>query len=459
MREILRSLMVCATLSVVACGEKTTEIETPRAVVTSGPTAVELIPGGAKYIVYSVERLGGFEGSVQLSVNNVPTGVTAKFEPPIIDNASFISKLEIAVSPTASSGTYTINTIATGSGVQSTEIPVTITIVVPDISIAAVGGTLSMEQGKSSSVTLDLTRVGGFGGVVGLSVVNVPDGLTASLSSATLRSGDANATLTLTAELDAPVGNKSIVINASSPGIPTKSITVPVMVTTGTTPAVRLSTPQSFLHVVRGTTGEIALNVERFVGYADALTVAVEGLPPNVTATVAPVAAGQTSTTLIFTAAGNATAPLQSLVTLRAKGTGIADATLPFTVSVLEMPTFRFNFTRSGPNSEPVGALGLEVTRGTPAFGAGAINRISGFSEPVMISLVGLPAGITATMFAENGRVSLPAQLAASVVEFQNMSLNFEAAPEVAPGLYEGLIRGVSTSGITVDANVSITVK
>jgi hypothetical protein len=457
MQLIRRIAAILSLAAVTACSDAGTGTETPRAVVTSGPTSIELIPGGSKYIVYSVERVAGHTGAVQLSVTGVPEGVLARFHPPVVTNGALVSSLEVTVSPTAASGTHTFTTVATGAGVQTTSIPVTVTIVVPGVALSVATPSLSMQQGTSATTTLTLARSGGFAGVTGLTLSGVPAGVSATLSSIALAGGEATTTLTTAAALDAPVGTFALTITAAAPGITARSITIPVTVSAGTKPAVLLSATPAALAMSRGSTSQVPLSIARFAGYNGVVSIAVEGLPANVTATVAPIAVGQTTTTLVLTAGSNAVAPQVSTLTLRATGAGIADATLPFTLNVLEAPTFRFNFNRLGPNGPFVGSLGVEVARNSSVFVGGTIERISGFSEPVTVSVIGAPSGLAFSSFilGEN----LPALFPASSATSQSMSLYVNVAANAVPGTYHMTMRGVAASGLLVEAPVVVVVQ
>jgi hypothetical protein len=457
MRLIRRIASVLSIAAVVACSDAGTGTETPRAVVTSGPTSIELIPGGSKYIVYSVERVAGHSGAVQLSVAGVPEGVLARFHPPVVTNGALVSSLEVTVSPTAASGTHTFTTVATGVGVQTTSIPVTVTIVVPGVALSAAPPSLSMQQGTSAATTLTLARSGGFAGVTGLTLSGLPAGVTATLSSIALAGGETTTTLTTAAALDAPVGTFALTITAAAPGIASRSVTLPVIVDAGTTPAVLLSATPAALAMSRGTTAQVPLGITRFAGYNGAVSIAVEGLPANVTATAAPIAAGETTTTLVLTAGSNAGAPQISTLSLRATGAGIQDATIPFTLNVLEAPTFRFNFTRNGQNSPFVGSLGVEVTRNSFVFTGGAIDRISGFSEPVTVSVIGAPPGVTfySFMLASN----LPGTFPEFSSPYQIMGLTVNVSADAVPGTYHMTMRGVAASGLTIEAPVIVVVQ
>jgi hypothetical protein len=277
----------------------------------------------------------------------------------------------------------------------------------------------------------------------------LPPGVTATFDPISLFNGQSTATLTLTAALDAPTGTGAVTVNSGAQGIAGKSSIIPVTVSIGTTPAVLVSASSSFLELLRGTSGQVTVNLARFAGYSDEVSISVDGLPANVTATAAPIAAGQSTTTLMFNVGNNAEFA-QTPLTLRATGSGIQPATAPFSLVVVEPPGFRFNFTTLGSNSPPVPTLGFAILPGGTYSRSVLINRISGFSEAITVTLVGFPAGITS---------NLPQQISASAAAVQaGLFVTIEVGPQVPLGTYVGKMRGVATGGLTYEADVQITV-
>ena len=130
----------------LACGDGSGPGTIPEVTLSAGATSLELVPGGANFIVFSVQRSGGYSGTVDLGTTNVPQGITAVFDPPKISGTALVSSLRISVAPLTPPGTYTISARASGSGVESTSVPVTIVVTVPTITLSTGATALTLES-------------------------------------------------------------------------------------------------------------------------------------------------------------------------------------------------------------------------------------------------------------------------------------------------------------------------
>jgi hypothetical protein len=319
-------------------------------------------------------------------------------------------------------------------------------VAVPTITLSTGASSASLEQGKSTTIPITLTRSTGYTGTVGLSAVALPSGVTATIAPASLGGTATTATLTLTATLQAVLGAKQILIQADADGAADKSIPVQLTVTPNTTPAVLLSTQPTFADIIRGQAATVAVTIERLAGYNGEVAITVDGLPANVTATANPIVSGSNSTQLTFNVGVGAAVALNT-VTVRATGNGIAAATTGFGLRVLELPGFRFSFP-SGPDA-PGGTnlVTVSALRGVPRSITGTLARFSGFAEAVTVTAHELPPGWTTT--------GLPVVLSPtqSALEF-----SFTTPSNATGGQYGFRLRGVATNGLTVEAVVNVTV-
>jgi hypothetical protein len=87
------------------------------------------------------------------------------------------------------------------------------------IQLAVNPAALSVEQGSSGSVTVSLTRSGGFTGVVSLAVTGLPAGITASVSPAQLSASETSATVSATAAAAVPANTYTATITATAQGV------------------------------------------------------------------------------------------------------------------------------------------------------------------------------------------------------------------------------------------------
>jgi hypothetical protein len=154
------------------------------------------------------------------------------------------------------------------------------------------------------------------------------------------------------------------------------------------TPALDLSAAPSPITVHAGQSGTATLTLTRGGSYAGDVALSADGVPEGVAATFVPATlTGETNqSTLTLTASAEAAAAGPVNVVLRARGTGVDDATftLPLTVSVA--PALGL----SG------GASSLVVARGGVATTLPlTVARPAGFAGPVALA-VSAPAGVTA---------------------------------------------------------------
>jgi hypothetical protein len=95
--------------------------------------------------------------------------------------------------------------------------------------IALDPSSLSLNQGENGSVTITATREGGFAGAINLSLQDVPAGIRADLSGATIPAGATQSTLTLAA--DAAPGDYSLAVLAQASGVESRTAGLGLTVT------------------------------------------------------------------------------------------------------------------------------------------------------------------------------------------------------------------------------------
>jgi trimeric autotransporter adhesin len=127
----------------------------------------------------------------------------------------------------ASTTTCTFTPSVPASGPNSNN--VTATFTAPSFSLALAPTSISTPQGSSTTATVNITRAGGFSGVVNLGFGGLPPGLTITPNPASVTGG--SATFTIAAALSLGAGNYPITINATAAGVAQQTATVPVQVT------------------------------------------------------------------------------------------------------------------------------------------------------------------------------------------------------------------------------------
>jgi len=147
----------------------------------ASPPAV--LPGGAQTYDVTVSALGGFTGSVSLSLSGLPSGASGSISPnPVAFTAggatAAASVLTITTGATTPGGTYTVTITATGGGITHSA---TVTVTVQDFSISVSPSSQSVTRGGSTRYVVTVNAINGFSGAVAFtSLSGVPSGVTYS---------------------------------------------------------------------------------------------------------------------------------------------------------------------------------------------------------------------------------------------------------------------------------------
>jgi acid phosphatase type 7 len=110
------------------------ECSAPRPFAVSATPATRVVaPGTGTTYAVGVTPIGGFSGSIDLSVSGLPTGATASFSPGRLDVAApTSSSLSVVTGPTTPAGTYELTITGTGEGTsQSTAVSLQVSPAAP----------------------------------------------------------------------------------------------------------------------------------------------------------------------------------------------------------------------------------------------------------------------------------------------------------------------------------------
>ncbi|MGB8536521.1 MAG: FG-GAP-like repeat-containing protein [Acidobacteriaceae bacterium] len=247
---------------------------------------------------------------------------------------------------------------------------------VPGFWILGTPATVLLNQGASSSTTINVTDAGGFGGNVTLAVTTpLPSGVTALWGTNPTSGGSV---LTLTASSFAPTSTTTLTITGTSGNLTaTTHITVAIHA-----PGFLLSASPSSLGVNQGASGTSTITVTPQYGFTGNVSLSLSGLPSGVTASFSPASTAGIST-LTLTASNTATAGASTLTITGVSGNLSETTTLPLTI---HGPSF----TLSGPGS-------LTIGQGTSSPVSISVNPEFGFSGNVNLAVSGLPQGVTAS--------------------------------------------------------------
>lgn len=139
------------------------------------------------------------------------------------------------------------------------------------------------------------------------------------------------AALALAATLTACGGGGTVTVTAPEPGPTPAPGPAP---TPAPSPGFTFTLDAPRVIVWQGQQATLKVNVQRDVGFAEAINVAVENLPNGASAAALSVAAGSTTGTLTLQAAANAPHSLPTSVAVKASATGVAATSQPLTLTV-----------------------------------------------------------------------------------------------------------------------------
>jgi len=164
-----------------------------------------------------------YSGQISLSVTGLPAGAVGTFSPN--PTAGGMTNLAITKTSNAVAGSYPLTITATDGTITHTT---TATLNLNSFTISASPSSQILPIGGTTTYTVTVTPQGSFNGVVNLSKIGLPTGVTGSFSPTSI-TGSGTSTLTLTAASTALPKTKSFTITGAS-GNMSRSTTVSVTV-------------------------------------------------------------------------------------------------------------------------------------------------------------------------------------------------------------------------------------
>ncbi len=280
---------------------------TPNFTLAATPNALTIIRGNSGTSAIAIVPQGGFNGSVNLSVPNLPSGVTAVFSP---NPASSNSTLTLTVSASATPGTATLTIVGTsGSLTNSTTLSLTITEGNPSFTLSGAPNAVTIVQDAGSGTsTISITPVNGFSGNVTLSASGLPKGVTAYFNG---NPATSSSVVTFTASSTAKKGTATVTITGTS-GSLTASTTISL--TVNPLGNFTLTSAPKALTVARGSSGTSTITVVPKDTFDQTVNL-IAGTPPKgITATLSPSSTANTSTLTVTV--GNSAALGKSSITV-----------------------------------------------------------------------------------------------------------------------------------------------
>lgn len=450
---MLRSTLLTACLAAALTACSSTTDPAPRGIteLSGPPAALNVARGFSVKSLMAIRRSADFEEVVNLTAEALPQGISVSFSPSSLTGTATLSEITINTFAAVTPGTHSFTVRASSDGYESRTFTVSVNVTVPVIDVAVSNTSPDLAQGETLSIPIAVTREGGYTGVVGLNVIGLPAGVTATFTPAVIASGENTSTLELSAKLTANLSATTVTLRVAPQGLPVEAIPLDLAVVPATTPAILMAAVPPLLEVGIGNLVETELTIQRFAGYNGVVNVTVSGLPDNLTATVEPVASGSNTTTLRI---GTGTAQIAERydLTVRATGDGIKEATTGIAVTTVQTPHFLVRFVEwvyiNGIRfSTSTMEIDASVARGTDTTMVMGVGRYAGYTAPVSLSVSGVPPGVVVTV--------PPIDSAGGTSQFD---IVVSAATEAAPGVYTILITGNDGQKSSV-AKLTLTVK
>jgi uncharacterized membrane protein len=282
--------------------------------------------------------------------------------------------------------------------------------------------------------SIDTSLTSGSAQTVALTASGVPTGATATFNPTSVTAGGSSM-LTLASGSAAP-GVYTITVTGTGSSA-THATTVMFTVTAQVIDDFSISANASGVTLVQGQSGTVGIDTQVTTGAAQSVALTATGLPAGATASFNPasVTAGASSTLTLT--AGSSTATGTYTVTITGAGTS-ATHTTTVTMTVMDAPVDDFSVSAT-PSS-------ISVAQGASATSSIATMLVSGSPQNVMLSIDGVPGGVTADFDTSAFTVGGAA------------TLTVNATAGAAPGTYSLTVTATGTSTThttTVDLTVT----
>lgn len=386
--HVFRLVLAATAMSLAACGGSDDGGTTnPPSVggftLALSQNTLSVTQGGTATVTANITRTGSFAGTVELSTENLPAGVTASFTPAAITSGTNSTTLTITAAAGVAAGSYnfTIRGKATGLADQTANVAMTVTAA-PKIALALAPAAGSVVQGNSTAIATTVTRTN-FTGAVTLAVTGQPTGVTTTVAT----NGDAG-TITVNAAANAAVGTSTLTVTASGTGVANATATYALTITAAPTGSFTVAVAPAALTVQAGANGQATVTVTR-TDFTGAVALAVTGAPNGVTTALGQSTLNNpdTATPLTIGVGGAVAAGNYPLTITATSGGATQTATLTLTVT-----------------AAPAGSIALALSATSATVNQGASTQFTvnitrtNFAGNVTIQLAGLPAGVTPTI-------------------------------------------------------------
>ena len=368
----------------------------PNFTLSAAPASLTVQQGSNAAAVITINRHNGFTGMVSLTAFGLPEGFMAALSPAGTNGTSILTV-------TATSSAVTGLAVVTVSGVSGSvrsalAIPITVTGA-PNFTLSASALNVRVVRGGfGGATTITVNWLPGASGIVALTATGLPSGITAMFNPASTAT---SAMLALFASSSAATGTVVVTVTGAV-GSLKSSLNITLVVELPPTFALS-ATPNRLTLKGPPVATNILLNPQN--GFSGSVTLTVTGLPHGVSASLTPAQTG--GITLTVSAANTAAAGIWTITVTGTSGSIVSSVAISLTVTAAVAPNFSLSALPAT----------LGVLRGSSGRSVIVVTPVNGFNGVVKASIIGLPAGVTAS-FAPSGvglslTLTLSAKLAA----------------------------------------------
>ncbi len=421
-----------AALTVAACGggggDDGTQLLTPSITVAASPSAVTVQQGGTGTIAITSTR-ANLSGSIAVSVDGLPSGVSATSTPAQLDASTTSATINVAVASSVAVGTYAATVRASGGGVSATTTYSLTVVAPPDFSLAAAPTTVTVSSAATGTSAITIARTGAFAGAVSFAMQSAQAGITGVFAPASTT--DNSTSLTISATSAVAVGTYPVTITGNGVGIGDRTVAVSVNVVAA--PSFSLSAAPATLSINAGSNATSTVTITRVGGFAGEVTLALTSAQAGITGTFAPPATTGASTVATLNVA--ASVPVGTYTaTITGTSPDQTSRTATLSITVGAQPKIAIALTSTA----------LTIANTNEASATANITRTN-FTGGVTFAATGQPNGMTVS-FNQS-----PTTTNSSVA-----TVNVGAA--VAAGAYPLTITASGTGVASVTSTLTVTV-
>lgn len=169
--------------------------------------ATSLQQGEQMEATIGIKRAQNFEQDVVLELTELPTGVTARPAKPVIRHGDTDAKITFQAEDEAPLGEFKVKVTGHPTNGSDAQIEFKLTIAAKDSFQLSVPRQVTLKQGESQTLAIDITRDKSFDQEIALTFGHLPKGVTLDADPAVIKRGEGKVQFTLAAANDAALGN------------------------------------------------------------------------------------------------------------------------------------------------------------------------------------------------------------------------------------------------------------